>query len=108
LTEKKSTKEKLVTAPSKIQEVIEPKETVKQEVKPLEQVVYIGPTIREVQSHSTFLNKLPLPVEETLKKYPYLKGLFIKVTEVPQALQNLKKPGSKEALLYEKAMKEAK
>lgn len=57
-------------------------------------VIYIGPSIRGLNSYSVFeRGKYPLPVSELIKKYPSISGLMVLISEVQEARKNLSKKG---------------
>ena len=67
-------------------------------------VMYIGPTITgKIAGNTTFKNGKPRTVEEILKKYPYVEGLFIPVEKIADARKQLADKNSYLAVLYKKA-----
>lgn len=72
-------------------------------------VIYIGPTIKKygLNSGNIFIGSLSINIQETLKKFPILKELFVPINEdFPIVKKNLKIEGTKENILYKKIIKE--
>jgi len=60
-----------------------------------ETVVYVGPNIgHELQRFRVFKNGIPTTLTPTLEEKPTLKGLFIDVDQLPQAVRDLRDPNS--------------
>jgi len=58
-------------------------------------VVYVGPNIGHVlQRFRVFKGGIPTTLTPTLENKPTLKGLFIEVDQLPQAIQDLRDPNS--------------
>ena len=56
-------------------------------------VIYIGPTIKKygLNSGNIFIGSLSINIQETLKKFPILKELFVPINEdFPIVKKNLK------------------
>lgn len=57
-------------------------------------VIYIGPSLRGLNSCSVFeKGTYPIPVAELIKKYPHISGLMVPVTGLQEARKNLTKKG---------------
>lgn len=57
-------------------------------------VIYIGPSIRGLNSYSVFeKEKFSFPVSELIKKYPNITGLMVPISELQEARKNLSKKG---------------
>lgn len=72
-------------------------------------VIYIGPTIKKygLNSGNIFIGSLSINIQETLKKFPILKELFVPIDEnFPLIKKNIKIEGTKENILYKKIIKE--
>lgn len=72
-------------------------------------VIYIGPTIKKygLNSGNIFIGSLSINIQETLKKFPILKELFVPIDEnFPLIKKNIKTEGTKENILYKKIIKE--
>lgn len=72
-------------------------------------VIYIGPTIKKygLNSGNIFIGSLSINIQETLKKFPILKELFVPINEdFPLIKKNIKIEGTKENILYKKIIKE--
>jgi len=64
-------------------------------------VIYVGPNIGYVlQKFRVFKNGIPDTLTPTLEDKPTLKGLFIEVDQLPQAIQDLRDPNSTISTLY--------
>lgn len=74
--------------------------------KKKEAVVYFGPTIPgALKQFSVFIDKLPAESQRVVDQHSILKNLFIPVSQLAKARDNLKVQGSKEHSLYMKANK---
>ena len=68
------------------------KKTAVQTTQP--KVIYIGPSIRGLNSYSVFKKgEYPLPVSELIKKFPNITGLMIPISELQEARKDLTKKG---------------
>ena len=77
-------------------------------IKTIEQLVYVGPTLSEGRlSFSTvYMNGLPLHVQELVDAHPFFRQLFVPVSELNEAVKATKEKGSYLNILYNKAKKE--
>jgi hypothetical protein len=58
-------------------------------------MIYVGPNIGHVlQRFRVFKGGIPTTLTPTLEDKPTLKGLFIEVDQLPQAIQDLRDPNS--------------
>ncbi len=76
--------------------------------KTINQLIYVGPTLSEGRlSFSTvYVNGLPAHVQELVDMHPWLKSLFVPVSELDKAIKATKEKGSYLNILYNKAKKE--
>jgi hypothetical protein len=57
---------------------------------PQPKVIYIGPSIRGLNSYSVFeKGKYPAPVAELIRKFPSISGLIIPISGLQEARKNL-------------------
>ena len=57
-------------------------------------VIYVGPSIKGLNSYSVFeKGKYLLPVSELIKQYPNITGLMVPISELQEARKNLTKKG---------------
>lgn len=67
------------------------KETVE---TPQPKVIYVGPSIRGLNSYSVFEKaRYPSPVADLILKHPHISGLIVPISELQEARKNLTKKG---------------
>ncbi|WP_313891124.1 hypothetical protein [Psychrobacillus sp.] len=73
-----------------------------------QQLIYFGPTLKNLQQYQIFKGELPDHVKKHIETMPILKSLFIEPKELPLVQRNLVIKGSREYLLYELAASKTK
>ena len=71
-----------------------------------ESVVYVGPGLELVPQFSVFRNGIPGHLRAEILAKPILGELLVPVKELPAAQEALRKPGTKQYLLYKEAQKQ--
>ncbi len=62
-------------------------------------LIYVGPSLKNLQKYAVFQNGLPPYVEEHISKCPEIRGMLIPVDQLAASEQSAKEMGSKEAVL---------
>lgn len=71
-----------------------------------ENLIYMGPSFAGIVLKNTvFSQGFPPKMEELIKKYPFISGLCVPVSQLSQSHKELKQPGSTLNVLYEMAEK---
>ena len=69
--------------------------------EPAKTVIYVGPNIgHELQRFRVFRGGIPTTLTPLIEEKPTLKGLFIDVDQLPQAVRDLRDPNSTISTLY--------
>lgn len=77
-----------------------PVKETKQEQK--ENIVYLGPTITGVARHSEVFEDgvLPDKAQKSIAEFPMMERLFVKISEMPEAVKELRKEQSVLSTIY--------
>ena len=79
--------------------------TEKTKVAPVQQVIYIGPTIKGVVVENTvFSNGLPEELNKKMQEVPAMKSLLVKVEDLARAKRCMNLEGSAENMCYKKVI----
>lgn len=78
------------------------------EEKPKQQVVYFGPSIKNLQQYQVFKGELPDHVKKYITLRPILQNLFIEPKNLPLVQKNIVVKGTKEYQLYQLALAQTK
>ena len=74
-----------------------------EETKTTEQVIYVGPTIKNVvKQHTVFINGLPAILEEKAKELPAIKKLVVPVSKLMEVRKQIEQTGTAYNVFYEK------
>lgn len=77
------------------------KKTKTEETKKTEQVIYVGPSIKNVvRQHTVYTNGLPAILEEKAKELPAIKKLVVPVSKLTEVREQLKKTGTAYSVFY--------
>ena len=77
-----------------------PVKEMKQEQK--ENIVYLGPTITGVARHSEVFEDgvLPVKAQKSIAEFPMMERLFVKISEMSDAVKELRKEQSVLSTIY--------
>lgn len=71
------------------------------ETKTIEQVIYVGPTIKNVvKQHTVYTNGLPAILEEKAKELPAIKKLVVPVSKLMEVRKQLEQTGTAYSVFY--------
>lgn len=77
------------------------KKTKTEETKKTEQVIYVGPSIKNVVKQNTiYTNGLPVILEEKAKELPEIKKLVVPVSKLMEVREQLKQSGTAYNVFY--------
>lgn len=77
------------------------KKTKAEETKQPEQVIYVGPSIKNVvRQHTVYTNGLPVILEEKAKELPAIKKLVVPVSKLTEVREQLKQTGTAYSVFY--------
>ena len=69
-------------------------------IKRAEAVVYCGPDIPHVARSFTTYAEIPEALSEEIAKCPTISALIVPISKMAETRRTLKKPGTREAILY--------
>lgn len=100
---KKELLEKVVKEEKITKEQVAEALSVPAEIEPL---IYCGPTIRngELQQFAVFMGKLPQHIEKLTEEEIAIKELLVPIKDLASVRSNIHKRGTREHLLFEKAL----
>lgn len=74
-------------------------------VAPVQQLVYVGPTIRGIAVENTvFKNGLPEELKKKVEEVPAMKSLLVGVDNLAKVKAAMNREGSAESLCYKKIL----
>lgn len=68
-------------------------------------LIYCGPSLRNLQQYSIYRGEPPESVKYHMKESAAIKSLFVSPGELATTKNKINRPGTKENLLYKKALK---
>lgn len=97
----------------KVEQTVEQKNTVAAEEKAkvalVQQLIYIGPTIKGVVVENTILkNGVPEELEKKMQEVPAMKSLLVKVDDLAKTKVAVNREGSAENMCYKKVLESMK
>lgn len=69
-----------------------------------QQLIYCGPSFKNLQQFSVFKGELPEHVKKIIKDIPIAQSLFVKLKDFPSFQANLTTKGAVEYQLFEKVL----
>lgn len=85
------------------------KSTAKKKVVEIEkQLIYCGPSLKDLQQNSIFRGEPPEHVKKHMEKNVGVRELFVEIKDLGKVRQNIYKQGTRENHFYIKALEYAK
>lgn len=75
---------------------------------PEERFMYIGPTIEPVAIHNTIYAGPTDAIDAAVQLRPYLSGLCIEISELPEAMKQIRAREGRYYTLYRRAVRDAR